>query len=200
MWPIPRNFSLPTAEAPAPLGELLMLHCKMTASDDRGRLNFWPQLSGPPAQQGNRLHKVPMRALVRSLLVSAVLAVVSAAGSASERSPPVPQALDGMRFKGVTGEKGKGADHEDTITFEDGVFRSLDCEAWGFGPAPYTVEESGGSFRFAATLSSPDRGRLEWRGTITGDTAEATFHWRHRRWYWDIDRRYWFKGVRHTGN
>jgi hypothetical protein len=140
-----------------------------------------------------------MRALFQTLLVSAFLIVVNAGGSASEHSSPAPQALDGMKFEGVTGEQGKGEDHEDTITFEDGMFRSLDCEEWGFGPAPYTVEESGQEFHFSATLSSPERGRLEWRGTIRGDAAEATFHWRHRRWYWDIDRQYWFKGVRHAG-
>lgn len=141
-----------------------------------------------------------MRALIQILLVSAFFfAGVNADGSASELSLPAAQALDGMRFKGVTGERGKGADHEDMITFEDGMFRSLDCEKWGFGSAPYTVEKSGSSYHFAATLSSPERGRLEWRGTITGDAAEATFHWHHRRWYWNIDRQYWFKGVRQSG-
>jgi hypothetical protein len=140
-----------------------------------------------------------MREIFRPILVSAFLAVAQAAASASELSDSKFRALDGMQFKGVTGEQGKGKDHEDTISFKDGVFRSLDCEEWGFGPAPYTVEKSANSYHFSATLLSAERGKLEWRGTITGDTAEATFHWRHQRWYWDIDRQYWFKGARYTG-
>ena len=140
-----------------------------------------------------------MRELIQFILVCAFLAVANAAVSASEHSVSKAQALDGMQFGGVTGEQGKEKDHEDTISFENGAFRSLDCEGWGFGPAPYTVEKVGPSYHFSATLLSAERGRLDWRGTITGDTAEATFHWRHQRWYWDIDRQYWFKGVRYTG-
>lgn len=108
-------------------------------------------------------------------------------------------ALDGLRFAGQTGEKGKRDHHADTITFKDGVFRSLDCENWGFGPAPYTVEERGGAYHFRSTLLSPKRGRLEWTGKIVGDKATATFRWRHERWYWTIDREYWFDGTRPAG-
>lgn len=107
--------------------------------------------------------------------------------------------LDGLQFKGETGEQGKGDHHEDTITFKDGQFRSLDCESWGFGPAPYSVKKEGDSYHFSATLLSPKRGRLEWKGTITGDAAEGNFRWLHKRWYWTIDRQYWFKGTRHSG-
>lgn len=138
-----------------------------------------------------------MRELIRRILVCAFLSFVGAAVAASEFAVSKRYALDGTRFKGVTGEQGKGKDHEDTISFEDGMFRSLDCEGWGFGPAPYRVEKVGDTYHFTATLSSPERGRLEWQGVVTGDAAEATFHWRHERWYWDIDRQYWFKGTRY---
>lgn len=122
------------------------------------------------------------------------IAAFAADASASKNDP-----LDGLQFKGQTGEQGKGDHHEDTITFKDGQFRSLDCENWGFGPAPYTVRKDGESYHFSATLLSPDRGKLEWKGIITGDTAEATFRWLHERWYWTIDRQYWFKGTGHPG-
>jgi len=124
-----------------------------------------------------------------SLLVS--LAACAADVPVSENHP-----LDGSRFQGQTGEQGKGNHHEDTITFEDGRFRSLDCENWGFGPAPYSAWTEGDAYRFAATLHSDDRGTLDWTGTIRDDTAEATFRWIHERWYWSIDRSYWFKGKR----
>ena len=125
--------------------------------------------------------------------------IANSAAFAANTPESEHDALDGLQFKGETGEQGKGDHHEDTITFKDGQFRSLDCENWGFGPAPYSVKKEGDSYHFSATLLSTDRGRLEWKGTITGDTAQATFRWLHERWYWNIDRQYWFKGTRHTG-
>ena len=104
-----------------------------------------------------------------------------------------------MQFSGLTGEKGKGDDHKDTITFSNGMFRSLDCESWGFGPAAYTVVKVGAAYHFESTLTSPDRGTLKWTGKIIGDKATATFRWNHERWYWSIERDYWFEGTRQTG-
>jgi hypothetical protein len=137
----------------------------------------------------------PMLPLTRSIVVCTLLMIASTAAFADAGSSK-SDALDGLQFKGETGEHGKGDHHEDTITFKDGQFRSLDCENWGFGPAAYSVKKEGDSYRFSATLTSPDRGTLEWNGTITGDAAEATFRWLHERWYWNIDRQYWFKGIR----
>jgi hypothetical protein len=140
-----------------------------------------------------------MRILVKPILVCVCLAVANGVLAGSERPASKRDALDGARFKGVTGEQGKGEDHEDTISFDDGLFRSLDCEGWGFGAAPYRVEKVGDSYHFSATLPSADRGTLEWQGVIAGDAARATFRWRHERWYWDIDRKYWFRGTRSSG-
>lgn len=103
-----------------------------------------------------------------------------------------------MRFVGETGEQGKGDHHADTILFTDGNFRSLDCESYGFGPAPYVAERQGETFTFRSTLVSPDLGTLEWKGTIIGDTANGTFRWTKKRWYGTIIRDYWFKGTRHS--
>lgn len=134
-------------------------------------------------------------------LVTARAATVAAAllamlASAAPSARPVVVSLDGTRFEGETGETGKGEHHRDTLTFDQGRFRSLDCERWGFGSAPYTATREDGVIRFHATLRSDDRGTLEWDGTIRGDVAEASFRWRHERWYWDIDRQYWFRGTR----
>ena len=107
---------------------------------------------------------------------------------------PEQDLIGGLQFQGQTGELGKGDHHQDTITFKNGQFRSLDCEEWGFGPASYKYMREGDSIHFSATLPSPDRGTLEWNGTIKGEVAEAEFRWRHQRWYGNIDRRYWFKG------
>ena len=131
--------------------------------------------------------------------VYAFLLIANTATFAATSADSKQDALDGLQFKGETGERGKGDHHEDTITFNEGQFRSIDCENWGFGSAPYSVKKEGNSYHFSATLLSPDRGKLEWKGTITGDTAEASFRWLHKRWYWNIDRQYWFKGTRYTG-
>lgn len=141
----------------------------------------------------------PMLRFIRPISVCTFLVIANIAAFAADAPASKNDPLDGLQFKGQTGEQGKGHHHEDTITFKDGQFRSLDCENWGFGPAPYTVRKDGESYHFSATLLSPHRGKLEWKGVITGDTAEATFRWLHERWYWTIDRQYWFKGTRHPG-
>lgn len=123
-----------------------------------------------------------------------LMAGVAGAVPASQDS-----ALDGLTFKGHAGEQGKGEHHEDAIAFEGGVLRAPNCEKRGFRPARYTIRKEGDSYHFAATLQSSDKGVLEWRGIITGNVVTATFRWLHNRWYWDIDRQYWFKGTRVAG-
>jgi hypothetical protein len=140
-----------------------------------------------------------MLGFTRPIAVCTFLMIAHIAAFAADARTSKHDPLDGLQFKGETGEQGKGDHHKDTITFRDGQFRSLDCENWGFGPAPYSVKKDGESYHFSATLLSPDRGKLEWKGTVTGETAEATFRWLHKRWYWNIDRQYWFKGTRHAG-
>lgn len=135
-----------------------------------------------------------MPAAIFTLLISLAASVVNADPQPLKEDP-----LHGMAFEGETGEQGKGDHHLDTITFDNGEFRSLDCEEWGFGPAPYQFEKVGDEIRFSATLPSPERGTLEWKGIIKGNHAEAEFRWQHKRWYGDIDRHYWFKGTRERG-
>lgn len=79
------------------------------------------------------------------------------------------------------------------------MLRAANCEKRGFRPARYTTRKEGDSYHFVATLQSSDKGVLEWRGIITGNVVTATFRWLHNRWYWDIDRQYWFKGTHVAG-
>jgi hypothetical protein len=158
-------------------------------------LATWILAGGAVGWMASTYLKLPF---VHLISLCAFLVIVPIVAFATDAPTPGKGALDGLQFTGETGQEGKGDHHEDTITFKGGQFRSLDCENWGFGPAPYSVKKEGGSFHFSATLRSPDRGTLEWKGTITGDTATGTFRWLHKRWYWTIDRQYWFKGRRHT--
>ena len=137
-----------------------------------------------------------MPAFLRSMLAVAFLAASAATASTGDAPSQVADPLNGLRFSGPAGEKGKGNHHKDTIMFGNGMFRALNCENWGFGAGPYTVEKSGAAYHFRATLTSPNKGKLEWTGTIVGDKANATFRWTHERWYWTIRRDYWFEGTR----
>jgi len=140
---------------------------------------------------------IPIRPSIHLVLAGTLLVFANITAFALDASNPMSKALDGMQFVGETGEEGKKANNPDTISFEGGVFRSSSCEVLGFGPAPYSVEKQGDTYKFSATLVSPDTGTLEFKGTIIGNTANATFRWKHTRWYfWNIDRNYWYKGTR----
>ena len=139
-----------------------------------------------------------MLPFLRLVSLCTFLVIAPIAAFAADGPTPGKNALDGLRFKGEIGQQGKGDHQEDTIFFEDGRFRSLGCEKWGFSPASYSVKKEGESYHFSATLQSPDKGTLEWKGTITGDKAKANFRWLKKRWYWTIDRQYWFKGKPHA--
>ena len=103
--------------------------------------------------------------------------------------------LDGKRFKGQTGEKGKTTHHEDILVFDDGRFTSTECFQFGFESGPYTAAVQSDSIRFKAVTRSPTHGRMEWEGTLVGDTLDVTYSWTKERWLWTTHREYWFKGT-----
>jgi hypothetical protein len=140
-----------------------------------------------------------MPASLRAILVIASLSAIVATSSAADVPSRAAATLDGLRFTGQAGEKGKGDHHKDTIMFTNGMFRALNCENWGFGAGRYSIETKGDAHYFKSTLMSPDRGKLEWTGKIVGDSATATFRWTHERWYWTIRRDFWFEGTRQAG-
>lgn len=135
------------------------------------------------------------RFFVILILLTASSIVADTRAFAVDEIKPTSNVLDGMRFVGETGEEGKDANNPDTISFEAGVFHSSSCEVLGFGPGTYSVEKRGDGYKYSATLVSADKGTLEWNGTITGNTAVATVRWQHKRWFWNIDRNYWYKGM-----
>ena len=104
--------------------------------------------------------------------------------------------LDGKKFIGQTGEKGKKAHHEDILTFIDGIFTSAACLKSGFGSGPYTAVTDADGIHFEAEIFSPDHGMLAWKGTLKNDTLDVTYAWSKKRWFWTIYREYWFRGSR----
>ena len=103
--------------------------------------------------------------------------------------------LDGKSFKGPTGEKGKKTHHEDVLVFKDGQFTSSMCFEYGFTGGPYTARAEGDLIHFEAETISPTHGKMNWKGTLQGDTMEVEYSWTKERWLWTTYREYWFKGT-----
>ena len=107
----------------------------------------------------------------------------------------VSHLLDGKKFIGPTGEKGKKVHHEDVLNFSDGKFTSSECFQYGFKGGPYTTTIEGDTIHFQAETISPTHGKMVWQGTLKGDTLDVTYTWTKERWFWTTFREYWFKGT-----
>ena len=93
--------------------------------------------------------------------------------------------LDGKTFVVETGEKGKSGGDKDTLTFKDGNFRSAGCDQYGFGDGAYTSSVQGDSIQFEAVTTSTTKGKMTWKGTVTGDKIEVAYVW--------VDASHWYK-------
>jgi hypothetical protein len=93
--------------------------------------------------------------------------------------------LDGKTFAVETGEKGKSGGDKDTLTFKDGNFHSAGCDQYGFGVGGYTSTVNGDTIQFEAVTTSPTKGKMTWKGTVTGDKIEVAYVW--------VDASHWYK-------
>ncbi len=109
---------------------------------------------------------------------------------------PPSNLLDGKIFLVESGEQGKEASHhEDYLVFRDGTFISTECgEMLNYRESGYSAKREGDEIHFQAQSTSPEHGVMIWEGTVRGDTMGATARWIDKRWYWTIDRMYWFRG------
>jgi hypothetical protein len=107
----------------------------------------------------------------------------------------VSHLLDGKKFIGPTGEKGKKVHHEDVLSFSAGKFTSSACFQYGFKGGPYKTTIDGDAIHFIAETISPTHGKMVWQGILKGDTLEVTYNWTKERWLWTTYREYWFKGT-----
>jgi len=112
--------------------------------------------------------------------VVALASIVVAVGAGAQAT-----LLDGQKFVGDLGEKGKAADERnDMISFANGQFHSAACDKWNFSKAKYTATKAGDAIAFEAETVSDSDGRMVWRGTVKGDELEGTFvHYRKPAWY-----------------
>ena len=120
----------------------------------------------------------------RSLLVLAIVLCIGLFSISLDVSAG-QGALDGKTFVVETGEKGKSGGDKDTLTFKDGNFRSAGCDQYGFGDGAYTSSVKGDSIQFEAVTTSPTKGKMTWKGIVTGDMIEVAYVW--------IDASHWYK-------
>ena len=133
-------------------------------------------------------------ALFLAAFLMPIAAVAEESGKSVQDNIAVAHILDGKKFIGPTGEKGKKVHHEDVLTFSDGKFTSSECFQYGFKGGPYTATVGAESIHFRAETTSPTHGKMVWKGMLKGDTLDVTYSWTKERWFWTTFREYWFKG------
>lgn len=136
-----------------------------------------------------------MRTFIFTIAVIGLIAMTLSGGIANGSSHNSGTGiLDGMVFVGHVGPKGRAANGEDEVVFQNGLLLSTSCSAYGFESAPYNASRSGDSITFSAVTHSPKHGQIEWRGAVVGDTIEASYRWTKERWYWfDANEEHWLK-------
>ena len=114
----------------------------------------------------------------------------------SQTSHPPITFLEGKAFAGELGQLGKPGMAEDLLIFQDGMFISEKCQKkCGYTAGPYWMRltEDGVKVR-AETPCLKSDATIVWNGTVKGDEIEGTFTWTSRRWYWTIEKEFWFNG------
>jgi len=134
-------------------------------------------------------------ALLLAVFLIPASPLAAGSGSHTQDNMAASQILDGKKFVGPTGEKGKKVHHEDVLSFSAGKFTSSQCFQYGFTGGPYSTTVEADSIQFHAETISPTHGKMVWKGTLIGDTLEVTYTWTKERWFWTTFREYWFKGT-----
>ena len=102
--------------------------------------------------------------------------------------------LDGHKFSGETGEKGKAKGDPEDFVFAAGELDPLACHKYGFAKAPYQATEEGGAIRFVAEHTNAKGERMKWTGTVRGDLLEGTMQYWPKPGGKPSD--YWFKAKK----
>jgi hypothetical protein len=105
--------------------------------------------------------------------------VLASAGAlwAIEGTTPAAGALDGQTFVGEMGKQGSANGDKDEFVFQNGTFRSIACDPYGFGDGAYNAATEGDAIQFQAETTSPTDGRMVWEGTIRGQSLEGAATW-----------------------
>ena len=82
--------------------------------------------------------------------------------------------LDGRNFDGIVLKRGETSGDADTLSFNDGRFRSSACDPYGSGDGAYTATRSGDAIAFEAETESAQYGKLLWQGVVRGPRLDGT--------------------------
>jgi len=44
-------------------------------------------------------------------------------------------------------------------------------------------------------MVSEEHGLIVYTGSVRGEQMDATYIWTKKRWYWNVRREFWFKGM-----
>lgn len=104
--------------------------------------------------------------------------------------------LDGKVFLSKMGPAGQPADVEDNLVFGKGLFVSSECQARCDYPArPYFTRSKDGTIQFLSETKCPYKdATILWRGVVEGERISGEATWTLKRWYWSIERVFWFEG------
>ena len=118
------------------------------------------------------------------------------AAEAESLNPARWSVLDGQVFSGEFGALGKDATGTDSWVFDDGMFLSKSCLECGFPENPYLVRFEDGKTVFETKTRCPRTdATIVWRGEIKDGAIEGVFTWTRKRWYWTIEKDFWFRGT-----
>jgi len=109
---------------------------------------------------------------------------------------PAISILEGKSFTGELGLVGKPALSQDFFVFREGMFVSEECaRRCGYTEAPYWLRLEGSTVQFKSDVPClKSDATMAWSGTVRGDEVEGTITWISKRWYWTIEKEFWFKG------
>jgi hypothetical protein len=111
-------------------------------------------------------------------------------------NPEIGPNLDGQVFSGEFGPIGKAAMGSDSWVFGEGTFLSKSCLECGFPESPYRVRVTDDAAVFETeTLCPRTDATIEWRGKVSNGKIEGVFTWVRKRWYWTIEKQFWFRGT-----
>ena len=104
------------------------------------------------------------------------------------------KSLDGLTFRGETGEANSDQAEADVFTFTKGTFHSRARDQYGFSPGPYTTEIDEEMILFVAVTQSATEGTMTWVGSVDEGEIEGYVPWEKpgqepiEYWFYGSDR------------
>lgn len=93
--------------------------------------------------------------------------------SCTSQNAKAKLSLDGRSFKIETSTGGK-TEGTENMTFQEGQAENDVCLQYGFGKAPYSLDDQG---RFKFSLTSEKEGKMDWEGQVSGTTISGKYVW-----------------------